>query len=237
MTYQIFAHDYETTGVDPKTCGVVQACLCIADLHEDGSYTIRHVKSKFLNPGCEIPEQASNVHGIYFDMVKDEENWDDWLRKAVDKVNSRNVDLVVGYNSNNYDNVIAGRVGLNIINTLDVFKATKRIRSAGLIDNAKLGTAYEALTGGSAEGAHDALKDIYMTLDLIKPCMSFAGVDTVTEFLTWLNSPKPSLSSVMPFGKHKGKKISEVPSDYCRWAVENMTSIDDDLKMSLLMRI
>ena len=36
----VFAHDYETTGVNPKKCGVVQAALCFAKLFDDGNYEV-----------------------------------------------------------------------------------------------------------------------------------------------------------------------------------------------------
>lgn len=45
------------------------------------------------------------------------------------------------------------------------------------------------------------------------------GRRLTTRFL----DSKPEDSEVMQFGKHKGKKLSEVPTDYLLWAVDNFT--------------
>jgi exodeoxyribonuclease X len=41
-------------------------------------------------------------------------------------------------------------------------------------------------------------------------------------------SAKPMLVHSMPFGKHKGLPMSEVPKSYIRWALENMKDLDND---------
>lgn len=50
--------DLETTGVDPKTCRIVTACVG----RVDGSTTTS--KKWLADPGVEIPESAAKVHGI-----------------------------------------------------------------------------------------------------------------------------------------------------------------------------
>ena len=37
----------------------------------------------------------------------------------------------------------------------------------------------------------------------------------------------------MPFGKHKGQLIVDLPKSYVRWALDNMASLDDDHRAAL----
>ena len=39
------------------------------------------------------------------------------------------------------------------------------------------------------------------------------------------------VDSPMPFGYHEGKSISEVPSNYLRWILENVTNRPELLKV------
>lgn len=38
---------------------------------------------------------------------------------------------------------------------------------------------------------------------------------------------------IFPFGKHKGKKLSEVPVDYMQWCISNMQRLDPKLKAAM----
>ena len=46
------------------------------------------------------------------------------------------------------------------------------------------------------------------------------------QIVNWLD--EPIITETMPFGKHKGKKLTEVPLDYWQWGVANMDSLDED---------
>ncbi|MCY1465055.1 hypothetical protein D9M71_831560 [compost metagenome] len=69
-----------------------------------------------------------------------------------------------------------------------------------------------------------------MTLELIKPAMELAECNTLSEFLEWL---KPEPPSTMPFGKHKGAKLCNLPKDYVSWALKNMDALNPDLRAAL----
>ena len=38
----------------------------------------------------------------------------------------------------------------------------------------------------------------------------------------------------MPFGKHDGKPVSELPDGYLEWAVKTLTDVDADLRRALM---
>ncbi len=87
--------DLETTGTMVATDRIVE--ISIVKLMPDGK---REVKTRRLNPEMPIPLEASLIHGIYDDDVKDEPTF-----KQVGKSLAQfltNCDLA-GYNSNRFD--------------------------------------------------------------------------------------------------------------------------------------
>ena len=222
---KVFIHDYETTGIDPKTCGVVQSATGYAEVNEDGSYEITELEAVVLDPLCEIHPKASEVHGLYPKDVEGKQPFDEYLTV---RFADFDCDVVCGYNSNSYDNIIAKRFGLpETKHKLDLIVATRRLKAKKIIENAKLTTAYETLVGKPADKAHDAEFDIKMTLDLIKPCMNLLEINSLTELLDFLSQA----NNTMPFGKYTGKKFSEVPKSYIKWLLTQ--DINDDLRLKL----
>lgn len=41
---------------------------------------------------------------------------------------------------------------------------------------------------------------------------------------------RPASSYAMPWGKHKGKTIDQVPADYLQWAIRNAENINDEMR-------
>ena len=58
--------DLETTGLDVKTSRIVTAT--VATLNSNGEVT--ELKEWLVNPGIDIPEAASNVHGVTTEMAQ-----------------------------------------------------------------------------------------------------------------------------------------------------------------------
>lgn len=229
----VFAHDYETTGVNPKKCGVVQAALCFAKVYDDGAYEILTKDVALLYPGEPIPDGASSIHGIYDHHVEDCPAYEAYLAEQYAVVNTTEIERVAGFNSKRYDDVIAQRLGLQMRPALDLYVAANRFKTLGLQEKANLGETYRSLTGREPENAHDAFADIVMTLDLIKPAMQRAEVATLQEFADWLDNPWGHPGMKMKFGKHKGKKLCNLPHSYLEWALENLSSLDDDMRAGM----
>ncbi|WAH37256.1 putative quorum-sensing-regulated virulence factor [Alicyclobacillus dauci] len=47
-----------------------------------------------------------------------------------------------------------------------------------------------------------------------------------------MNAASPIPIEVMPFGKHKGARMDEIPVSYFGWALQNMTELDSDLRIA-----
>ena len=50
---------------------------------------------------------------------------------------------------------------------------------------------------------------------------------------TKMSLPPSGSQMVMPFGKHRGEKISDLPSDYIEWCLENLENIRPDLQKEM----
>jgi exodeoxyribonuclease X len=49
----------------------------------------------------------------------------------------------------------------------------------------------------------------------------------------WKKSEESRVPVFMPFGKHKGQKIAELPDHYRKWCLGNLTDIDEYLRKAL----
>lgn len=228
------AHDYETTGTDQATCGVVQSAIVIADIDILGNWEIVAQEVALHNPGCPIPAGASRVHGIYDNDVAHLDNFEINLMPTYDQAMSEfSPQGVIGYNSIKFDNVIARRVGMpEGLVEIDMMVAANRLMSRGKLERARLVDAYEALTGKPAENAHDALADVIMTLELIQPVMREMNFGSLPDLIGWLEKPEVNPDMSMPFGKHKGLPVSKVPKGYLRWLM-GKGGLTQDLHLSI----
>lgn len=99
--------------------------------------------------------------------------------------------------------------------------------------NHKLETLREYFNLQVVGRSHGALVDCFVTLEFLKFLMKDKGLSLhdVLEL-----TRKPLLLSVMPFGKHKGKPFSAVPSYYLRWCCEQADMSRDVLHTIRNMR-
>ena len=66
---------------------------------------------------------------------------------------------------------------------------------------------------------HRALADAQTSFHLMKKIASAHNM-SIDEMLSLIQSA--SLDSPMPFSKHKGTKLKDLPSDYAKWLTENL---------------
>jgi len=63
---RLAAFDLETTGLDLSTARIVTACIAVLD----SSGEVEQLHEFLVDPGIEIPESASNVHGITTEIAQ-----------------------------------------------------------------------------------------------------------------------------------------------------------------------
>lgn len=231
QSIRVFAHDYETTGVDAGSCGVLQAALCIATLHQDGSFEIHDKDVTMLNPGIAIHPEATKVHG-YTDLdVADKPCWKEYLGEQMDTVNSLGLQATVGYNNASFDDRIATRVGYKPMPCIDMIKPCRLLKKLHGWEGAKLTQSYKALTGKPLEKAHDAFEDVKATLELIAPAIKLAGVANLDELIAWYTKDEGTPNMVINFGEHKGSKLKNIPKSYVKWVLSDKCSMTLSVEM------
>jgi len=79
--------------------------------------------------------------------------------------------------------------------------------------------------------AHSALHDVQNCMIILEHIVSKLG-DVDSWGTLWKHSEIARVPTVMPFGKHKGSAIKDIPSDYRRWLL-NQPDIDPYLIKAL----
>lgn len=239
QSIRALAHDYETTGVDAGSCGVLQSALWIVNLQQNGDYTVEDQDLQLLNPGCEIHPEASLIHGYYAHDLVDELPWEKYLGEQMATVNELKLDAVIGYNSATFDNRIAARVGFRAPKSIDLMKAARKLKSEHKWPSAKLVHFYEHLMGHPMSGAHDASVDVDATMKCIKPLFGWAKVDSVDELMTWMQGDDGTLKMKVHFGKHKGSMVKNLDQSYCKWLLSDQCQMlfSNELREALYLRL
>lgn len=219
--------DLETTGVDVVNDKIVQ--IAVVKISPDGDI---EKKKMLINPGRPIPKEASDVHGILDEHVKD---------KPYFKQISKSLYLYLegcdigGYNSNQFDVPMLieefRRVGLHFDiterNFIDVMRI-ERVLHPGTLE-----AVYERYTGKTLDGAHDALADVVATyevflhqLNKVKALGLLESFDIESiDIYSQGESKRVDLAGKLceidnkicwTFGKGKGNPVRETPS-FAAW--------------------
>ncbi|AHK11349.1 DNA polymerase III epsilon subunit [Flavobacterium sp. phage 1/32] len=154
--------DLETTGTDVAKDKIVQ--LACVKINLDGSIEEKEI---LLNPTIEISKEASEVHGITNEMVKDKPLFSQISKALFAYFFGCDIG---GYNSDSFDVPLLieefSRCGIDFptwdLNFIDVLKHER------LINTNKLGDVYKRYTGKEIENAHDALSDVRATIEVLR---------------------------------------------------------------------
>lgn len=209
--------DLETTGTNIVTDRIVE--FSYIKVFPNGD---QESKTRRLNPGIPIPAEASAVHKIYDEDVKDEPTF-----RQVSKALLQIFDGcdIAGYNSNKFDVPLLieefGRVGLNFDLTgrrfIDVQNIFHKMEQRTLV------AAYKFYCGKALEDAHSALADTQATYEvLLGQLEKYPELENDVAKLAEFSKTGRSLDlaarivlndkdePVFNFGKHRNKPVKEV---------------------------
>tara|TARA_B100001250_G_scaffold174747_1_gene150304 strand:+ start:3828 stop:4595 length:768 start_codon:yes stop_codon:yes gene_type:complete len=210
--------DLETTGTNPGKDRIVEIAVLKLDLNNQKKEMVWRV-----NPECPIPEEASLVHGITDDMVKDKPNFKFYSKEIYQFI--KDCDLS-GYNVDRFDlpllveEFIRSDVDVSSfikVKTIDVqtifFKKEPR----------DLSSALKFYCNKDHSNAHTALDDTIATYDvLLSQLDKYEDLEPNVDFLSTLTRRNKNLDfagriiednegdAVFNFGKYSGKKVKEV---------------------------
>jgi DNA polymerase III subunit epsilon len=227
----LIAFDTETTSADPKTARVVQIAAIQRTFGSPNGIPSKDttILNTLCNPGCPIDRVASDVHGITSDMVvgypSDVDNAQILAEHIWRLADEGNRVVVCGHNSDGFDIPILTRLAGGEImgERLDTLRLARRLYQNA--PNHKLGDLHVGLGLGTAEGAHDALADIKMVLNLLDKCILDSG-KSLEQIVEWLRTPHIYHGSI-GFGTHRGKKWGD-PSlrGWASWCYANFNDVD-----------
>lgn len=158
LTRPIITFDLESTGVDTDKDRIVQ--IAAIKKFPDGT---TEEKNYLINPTISIPLEASEVHGITDEMVKDKPTFNQYAQAIQDWMRGSDIS---GFNSDSFDvlMLLAEMSRANIdkffdwdVNFVDVRKLFQMFYPNTLSD------IYKRFFDEELENAHDALSDVVGT--------------------------------------------------------------------------
>jgi DNA polymerase-3 subunit epsilon len=228
LTRPLAFFDLETPGVAPATDRIVE--IAVLRLDPGGG---RQARARRINPERPIPAEASAVHGIRDEDVREAPTFRQIARGLLDFLGDADL---AGFNVRRFDVPLLDREFRDC--GLDLGLDRRRVIDAMAIFHRKeprhLSAAVRFYLGRDHEGAHGAAADVEAAAEVL--AAQVARYDdlpaTVEDLDGWCNPvPEDAVDRagkfvrregevVFAFGKHKGRPLREVAAretDYLSW--------------------
>lgn len=210
--------DVETTGTSSSD-QVVD--IAVVELHQG---KIRHLFSSLVKPTIPIPPEASAVHHITDKMVTGAPSIID-VMATVDQLTQDHI--AVAHNAA-FDSLFVPRE-----RWLCTYRLARHLwpdapGHSNQVLRYWLGVDLDTYVH---RAAGDAMVTAHLLDVEIKQYLANGSPDNLQALMDFSNSPIRAYK--MPFGKHKGTLMSEVPTDYIQWALSKMGYLDDDMRRTM----
>ena len=240
--------DLETTGVNVSLDRIVE--ISILKIFPNGN---KESKTWLVNPGVPIPLEASNIHGITNDIVKNEP----LFKMIASDIKSMidNCDLA-GFNSNKFDipllaeELLRSEIDFSLDNvaTIDVQNIFHKM------EQRTLSAAYQFYCGKSLDNAHTSKADTLATFEVLESQIEkYDDLEPDMDFLNEYSKRNNNLDfagkirldadndATFAFGKYTGQKVVDVfkiDQGYYSWIMkgdfpEYAKKIVTNLKLSI----
>jgi DNA polymerase-3 subunit epsilon len=220
--------DLETTGTSIRDDRIIE--IYATKIHIDGSSEDLHY---LLNPTIPIPQEATAVHGITDEMIKDQPRFCDVANKINDFF--RGCDLA-GYNATSFDIPLLMEE-LHRCNLYPIGLKTTKVIDPKIIffnkEQRTLAAAMKFYCNEEHNEAHSAKADVLATIRVLKqqllryddlePNASFlhnyVNPNEILDFKGWFIRNKEG-EIIFNLGKHKGEKAIN-REGYLKWIIED----------------
>lgn len=213
--------DTETTGIDPKTCKIVEVALFNGFGIRPANPFLNWVS--FVNPGEPIPPEVSAIHHICDEDVVDAPDWNQVRGEFYGRLNSAGITILAAHNVE-FDSQFLG-LGPDQVWICTYKCALRQWPDAPSHKNEVLKYWLKLGDRGRRHmhGAHSALHDCTTTALILEELLKHQSVETLIE---WTKGPK--MFSKIAFGKHAGKRWEEIDGGYLVWMCKQ-PDMDKDL--------
>jgi len=223
--------DLETTGISVSKDRIIE--IYLIKIMPDQSETHLH---ELYNPGIPIPAEATAIHGISDEDVKDKPNFSERAHEL--RTFLEHCDFA-GFNSNKFDVPLLVeefyRAGVEF--DIDKRRYIDAMRIFHTMEPRNLSAAYKFYCDKNLENAHSAKYDTLATLDILKAQLTrYPDMDCSIEGLHKLSAQNNQVDlagriifndqkqEIFNFGKHKGRLVKDVlkkePS-YYEWIMQS----------------
>jgi len=198
-------YDTETTGVRNDKDRIIE--LAAFDPVENRTFC------RFINPGIPIPPEATAIHNITNEMVSNAPGFKEIAEEFIAFCPPQAV--LIAHNNDSFDKLFLEqefkRSGLAFpeFRFIDTLKWARKYR--GDLPRHTLQSLREVY-GFPSNQAHRALDDVIILHQVFSAMIDDLSMETILELLG-----RPQVLSRMPFGKHQGKLLADVPKDYVAW--------------------
>lgn len=214
--------DVETTGVSPDS-KIVEVSL----VEVDKDLEVVHALSSHINPGIHIPASASAIHHITDSMVADAPTETQFFSRLAG-LKAKPVIFVAHNAAFDWQFLSPYFHPESVI--LDTLRLARHVFPApDVVENHKLQTLRYTFNLDAGR-AHSADGDTLTLVSLIKLIAQEHNLSV--EEMVELAARRLAIKS-LPFGKHAGVPLEDLPKDYVRWALGNMTRLDADHRAAL----
>jgi DNA polymerase-3 subunit epsilon len=217
LTNPVVFFDLETTGTDINKDRIVE--ICYLKVWPNGNQEEKHMR---INPEMHIPEEASKVHGIYDEDVKNCPKFKEEAKNIAKVFEGADI---AGFNSNRFDVPLLAEEFLRA--DVDIDLARHRFIDVQVIFHKKeqrtLSAAYQFYCGKNLEDAHTALADTRATYEVLKAQLDkYPDLQNDIKFLSDYSSFTKNVdfagrmvyddngAEVFNFGKYKGQLVKDV---------------------------
>ncbi len=210
---------FDTEATDLKKPVLIEAAW--VELESLEPYSVTNPFEQRYNPGKPISLGALATHHIMDEELVD-------CPPAASFTLPSDVDYVIGHNVD-FDWEVIGKPDIKRICTLalarKVWPDLDSHNQSALLYHLERATAREQL-----RNAHSALTDVSICAAILKHICQQLGVTTIEALYT--ESEIARTPTTMPFGKHKGMLLADVPKDYKKWLLSQQ-DIDPFLRKAL----
>lgn len=222
MYYRFILADVETTGVS-----TTDAVCEIAWTEINNDFRVLDQGYSLVNPRKPIHYAAMAVNGITDAMVADAPTIEEYMVDAGMPLFGEDV-VLIAHNCQ-FDHRFLKPFMHDNASTLCTLKCARVLYPDAANHKQATLAAMLGITV-ARDKAHSADGDLDVLLQMLQ-CMCGDAKCTLPELMHIQNIPRKI--SKMPFGKHKGVSLAELPRNYVSWLLKDCNNLDSDLRAAL----
>lgn len=209
MTKRPIFYDTETTGVKADRDRIIE--IAAYDPEQDRTF------HSLINPLCPIPPEASAIHKITDEMVQEAPSFAE-VGTQFTTFCSGDV-VLIAHNNDAFDKPFLeyefrrNEVQLPEWTYIDSLKFARKYRPDLPRHSLQHLREYHGI---EANNAHRALDDVLILYQVFCELVDDLSMEMIIELMN-----QKQILRQMPFGKHRGKALKDIPPGYVRWLNEN----------------